>query len=155
MQSLYFKKNEEIQKRTEKGLNLLNLLFGAGILADLGGVIMIALSLQEADLSSILLNIVIAIIISGILVATIIFNIYMKIQAKQVEIGRAVDAIIEDEKGNVVLIKRKYPPYKAFYALPGISIEKDEKAKQGLLREVKEETNLNIKIILSKNNFHS
>ncbi|HEC38855.1 MAG TPA: hypothetical protein ENI29_11515, partial [bacterium] len=45
MEHLYQKKNEELQKRTEKGLNLLNLLFGAGILADLGSVIIIALSL--------------------------------------------------------------------------------------------------------------
>lgn len=146
MQGLYVKKNEEIQKRTEKGLNLLNLLFGAGILADLGSVIMIALSLQEGDLSSILLNSIIAIIISGILAATIIFNIYMRVQVKKTEIIQAVDAVIEDGKGNVVLIKRKYPPYQGFYALPGGSVEKGEKSKEALVREVREETNLNVDI---------
>ncbi|MBA7698931.1 GDP-mannose mannosyl hydrolase [subsurface metagenome] len=146
MQGLYVKKNEEIQKRTEKGLNLLNLLFGAGILADLGSVIMIALSLQEGDLSSILLNSIIAIIISGILAATIIFNIYMRVQVKKAEIIQAVDAIIEDGKGNVVLIKRKYPPYQGFYALPGGSVEKGEKLNEALIREVREETNLNVDI---------
>jgi len=147
MQGLYVKKNEEIQKRTEKGLNLLNLLFGAGILADLGSVVMIALSLQEGDLSSILLNSMIAIIISGILITTIIFNIYMRVQVKKVEIIQAVDAIVEDGKGNVVLIKRKYPPYQGFYALPGGSVEKGEKSKEALVREVREETNLNVDII--------
>ena len=147
MQELYQKKNEEIQKRTEKGLNLLNLLFGAGILADLGGVIMIAFSLQEGDLVSILLNIVIATIITGILIVTIIFNIYMRIQVKKVKIGQAVDAIIEDNKGNIILIKRKYPPYQGFYALPGGFIKKGEKPKQALVREIKEETNLDVKII--------
>jgi len=147
MQQLYQKKNEEIQKRTEKGLNLLNLLFGAGILADLGGVIMIALSLQEGDLTSVLLNSIIAIIITRILVATIIFNIYMRIQVKKVKVGYVVDAIIEDRKGNIVLIKRKYPPFQGFYALPGGFIEGGEKPQQALLREVKEETNLNVKII--------
>ena len=147
MQGLYVKKNEEIQKRTEKGLNLLNLLFGAGILADLGSVVMIALSLQEGDLNSILLNSMIAIIISGILITTIIFNIYMRVQVKKVEIIQAVDAIIEDGKGNVVLIKRKYPPYQGFYALPGGSVEKGENSKEALVREVREETNLNVDII--------
>ncbi|MFX1326933.1 MAG: NUDIX domain-containing protein [Promethearchaeota archaeon] len=147
MQQLYQKKNEEIQKRTEKGLNLLNLLFGAGILADLGGVIMIAFSLKEGDFASMLLNIVITIIITGILVATIFFNIYMRIQVKKVKVGHTVDAVIEDRSGNIVLIRRKYPPYQGFFALPGGFIEKGEKPKQALLREVKEEINLDVKII--------
>lgn len=147
MQQLYQKKNEEIQKRTEKGLNLLNLLFGAGILADLGGVIMIGFSLQEGDFASILLNIIISIIITGILAITIIFNIYMRIQVKRVKVGHTVDAVIEDRNGNIILIKRKYPPFQGFYALPGGFIEQGENQKQALLREVKEETNLDVKII--------
>ncbi|MFX0036175.1 MAG: NUDIX domain-containing protein [Candidatus Hermodarchaeota archaeon] len=147
MEQLYQKKNEEIQKRTEKGLNLLNLLFGAGILADLGGVIMLALSFQEGDISSIFLNSVIAIIITGILVATIIFNIYMRIEVKKVKVGYTVDAIIEDGNENIILIKRKYPPFKNFYALPGGIVKRGEKPKEALIREVKEETNLKVKIV--------
>ncbi len=147
MHSLYNKKNEEIQKRTEKGLNLLNLLFGAGILADLGGVIMLALSIQEGDFVSIILNSIIAIIISGILITTILFNIYMRYNVKESKISKTVDAVIEDTKGNIVLIKRKYLPFQGFYALPGGFIETGEKPQQALLREVKEETNLNVKII--------
>lgn len=147
MHSLYNKKNEEIQKRTEKGLNLLNLLFGAGILADLGGVIMLASSIQEGDFVSIILNSIIAIIISGILITTILFNIYMRYHVKESKISKTVDAVIEDTKGNFVLIKRKYPPFQGFYALPGGFIETGEKPQQALLREVKEETNLNVKII--------
>lgn len=147
MQRLYVQKNQENQKRTEKGLNLLNLLFGAGILADLAGVIMIALSFQEMDFSAVLLNSIIAIIISGILATTIIFNIYMKIKAKEVSIGKTVDAVIEDGKGNLVLIKRKYPPFQNFYALPGGFIKKNEKPEAALIREAKEETNLDVKII--------
>lgn len=147
MQGLYVKKNEEIQKRTEKGLNLLNLLFGAGILADLGSVIMIALSLQEEDFTSILLNSIIAIIITGILIATIVFNFYMRMQVKEAGIRKTVDAVIEDTKGNIVLIKRKYPPFQGFYALPGGFIEEGEKPQQALLREVKEETNLVVRIV--------
>ena len=144
MQGLYVKKNEELQKRTEKGLNLLNLLFGAGILADLGSVIMIALSLKVGDFSSIMLNSIIAIIISGILVATIGFNIYMRVQVKKADIIHAVDAIIEDGKGNIVLIMRKFPPYQGYYALPGGSVEKGEHNKEALIREVREETNLKV-----------
>jgi 8-oxo-dGTP diphosphatase len=147
MQQLYQKKNEEIQKVTVKGLNLLNLLFGAGILADLGGVIMIAFSLNEGDIPAVLLNIVIATIITGILIVTIVFNIYTKFKVKKVKVGNAVDAVIEDKEGNIVLIKRKYPPFQGFYALPGGFVEKGEKTKQALLREIKEETNLTVKVV--------
>ncbi|MFX1316685.1 MAG: NUDIX domain-containing protein [Promethearchaeota archaeon] len=147
IQSLYNKKNEENQQRTERGLNLLNLLFGAGILADLGQVLMLTFSLQEGDPSTVFLHSLIAIIITGILIATIIFYTFTKIQVKETGIGKAVDAIIEDGKGNIVLIKRKYPPFKDYYALPGGAIEKGEKARDALIREIKEETNLNIRII--------
>jgi 8-oxo-dGTP diphosphatase len=147
IQTLYNKKNEENQKRTEKGLNLLNLLFGAGILSDLGSVIMLALSIQEGDITSIFLNSIIAIIISGILIATIGFNIYMRYQVKESAIGKTVDAVIEDGRGNVVLIKRRYPPFQGFYALPGGFINEGEKEKEALIREVKEETNLQVKIL--------
>ena len=144
---MYKRKNEEIQKRTEKGFNLLYILFGAGILADLGGVIMIALSLSAGDLTSILLNGIIAIIITGILVLTIGFNIYTKFQAKEANIGRTVDAVIEDGKGNIVFIRRKFPPFKNYLALPGGFVEAGEKLEQALIREVREETNLNIIIV--------
>lgn len=146
MQVLYQKKNEENQERTEKGLNLLNLLFGAGVLADLAGVIMVAFALQEGDFFSFLLNGSMALIITGILIATIGYYLYMRVKIKKTEIGKAVDAVIEDQNGNVILIKRRYPPFRNFYALPGGFVKTGEKLKQTLVREVKEETNLDVKI---------
>ncbi len=146
MQELYIKKNEENQKRTERGLSLLNLLFGAGILADFAAIVMIALSLQEGDFSTILLNSIIALIIGGILITTIIYFMYVRIQMKGEEVGMTVDAVIEDGQGNIILIKRKYPPYEGKYALPGGFISYEEKPQQALIREVREETNLIVKI---------
>ncbi|MFX0105236.1 MAG: NUDIX domain-containing protein, partial [Candidatus Hodarchaeota archaeon] len=96
--------------------------------------------------TSIVINSIIAIIITGILVTTIVFNICMRVQVKKVEIVQAVDAIIEDGNGKIVLIKRKYPPFQGFYALPGGSVEKGEKLKEALIREVKEETNLDVMV---------
>ncbi len=146
MQDLYHKKSEENQEKTERGLNLLNLLFGAGILADLAGVIMLSLNLQEGTLFSSLLNGLIGIIIIGILSLTILYYIYIRIQLKKPTVGLTVDAIIQDKEGNVVLIKRKYPPFQNYYALPGGFIKEGEKPVDAVIREVKEETNLNIKI---------
>ena len=147
MQDLYLKKSDENQKRTERGLNLLNLLFGAGILADLVAVIMISLNLSMGNPITSILNGMIAIVIAGTLVATIGYYLNNRIQMKKAEIGRTVDAVIEDDAGNVILIKRKYPPFQNYYALPGGFIEKGESAMEALVREVKEETNLDVKIL--------
>jgi 8-oxo-dGTP diphosphatase len=146
IQDIYHKKTEENQERTERGLNLLNLLFGAGILADLAGVIMIALNMQEDDFFSYLLNGLIALVIIGILFTTIGYHIFLRIQTKKLGISKAVDAVIEDNNGNVVLINRRYPPFQNYYALPGGAVEKGEKPKSALIREVFEETNLKVKI---------
>lgn len=146
IQDLYHKKSEENQERTERGLNLLNLLFGAGILADLAGVIMIALNLQEGGLFSNLLNGFISLVIIGILFTTIFYYIYVRVQSTKLDISHVVDAVIEDNYGNVVLIKRRFPPFQNYYALPGGAIEKGESPKKALIREIYEETNLKVKI---------
>lgn len=55
--------------------------------------------------------------------------------------GLAVDVIIEYQ-GKIVLIKRKNPPYG--WALPGGFVEYGETVEQSAIREVKEETGLDL-----------
>jgi len=147
IQVLYQKKNEENQRRTERGLSLLNLLFGAGVLADLAGLIMITFAMQEDAFGTTLLNGLIASIIVSILVITIGYYLYAKQKINKKEVKYTIDAVITTEDGGVILIKRKYPPFRDYYALPGGFIQKGETQKEALIREVKEETNLNVKII--------
>lgn len=147
MEELYLKKSEENQQKAEKGMNILNLLFGVGVLGDLVTITMIALSLGTNSIEAKVLNGLVAIIITGILIATIGFYINMKLKTRKEKIRKTVDAVIEDGKGNIVLIKRKYPPFIDHYALPGGFIEKGESPEQAVIREVMEETNLNVKIV--------
>ena len=54
-----------------------------------------------------------------------------------------IDAIIT--KGSrVLLIERKYPPFKGMWAFPGGKLEPDETLEECLVREVKEETGLDV-----------
>ena len=55
-----------------------------------------------------------------------------------------VDAVIP-YRGGIVLIKRRNEPFKDHYALPGGIVEYGERVEDALVREVKEETGLNVR----------
>lgn len=56
-----------------------------------------------------------------------------------------VDIIIEIESKGIVLIKRKNPPYG--WALPGGFVDYRESLEEASVREAKEETDLDVKLI--------
>lgn len=59
-----------------------------------------------------------------------------------------VDAVILMNDGkDLVLIRRKNPPFQNFYALPGGFVDVGETVENACIREAKEETNINIKLI--------
>ncbi|MHA2282241.1 MAG: NUDIX domain-containing protein [Promethearchaeota archaeon] len=60
----------------------------------------------------------------------------------------AVDAVIlMNNKHDLVLINRKKPPFQGELALPGGFVEVGETVENACIREAKEETNINIKIV--------
>src|SRR5689334_24954449 len=54
----------------------------------------------------------------------------------------AADAVVFDDTGGVLLIRRKNPPFQGQYALPGGFVELGETTEAAALRELKEETNV-------------
>jgi 8-oxo-dGTP diphosphatase len=56
-----------------------------------------------------------------------------------------VDCVVEQED-KILLIRRKNPPYEGHWALPGGFIEYWEKAEDAVIREVKEEANVDISV---------
>jgi ADP-ribose pyrophosphatase YjhB (NUDIX family) len=61
--------------------------------------------------------------------------------------GKTATAIITELPNKILLIKRSTPPFVGFWALPGGRSEADEKPEQTVVREVKEETGLNVQVI--------
>lgn len=55
-----------------------------------------------------------------------------------------VDCVIRDRAGRVLLIRRKYEPFKSAYALPGGFVEIGETLEAACRREVTEETGLKV-----------
>lgn len=59
-----------------------------------------------------------------------------------------VDAVILfNKKEDIVLIRRKNPPFKNSYALPGGFVEIGESVEDACIREAFEETNIKVKIV--------
>lgn len=55
-------------------------------------------------------------------------------------------AIILTQNNKILLVKRKYNPFKGDWSLPAGFIEYDESPESCAIREAKEETNLNVKL---------
>ncbi|MBY9016539.1 MAG: NUDIX hydrolase [Candidatus Lokiarchaeota archaeon] len=58
----------------------------------------------------------------------------------------AVDAVIRLKKNSIVLIRRKNPPFKGEFALPGGFVDVGESVEDACIREAYEETNMKVKI---------
>ncbi|AFK23038.1 NUDIX hydrolase [Pyrococcus sp. ST04] len=61
-------------------------------------------------------------------------------------IGLTVDLIIIYNNG-IVFVKRKNEPYKGYLALPGGFVEYGERVEEAAIREAKEETGLDVKLV--------
>lgn len=147
MQELYLKRSEDNQKRTKKALYFLNILFGAGFIVEFVNTIRIAFGIDEIDQPSPVIHEVLAVILGIFLLITIGYFVYSKYKLRVSELGHTVDAVIQTDDENIILVKRKYAPYKGKYALPGGFIKYNEDPKQAVIREVREETNLIVEIL--------
>lgn len=59
----------------------------------------------------------------------------------------AVDAIVIKPPGMLLLVKRKFEPYKGCWVLPGGFVDHNETVLDAVVREVKEETGIEVEVI--------
>ncbi|GAG99786.1 unnamed protein product, partial [marine sediment metagenome] len=144
---LYTKKSEENQRNTKKAVNFLGILFGAGFILEFVNALRITFGLGEEDQPTPLIHAILTSVLGIGFVVLLGYFIYGKIKTKRLDYGHTVDAVIQDGDRNVILVKRRYAPYKDKYALPGGFIKYNENPEQAIIREVREETNLVVKII--------
>jgi 8-oxo-dGTP diphosphatase len=57
-----------------------------------------------------------------------------------------VGALISDGEGRLLLVQRGNAPYRGRWSLPGGRCEPDEPAEQAVVREVREETHLEVEV---------
>jgi 8-oxo-dGTP diphosphatase len=68
--------------------------------------------------------------------------------------GRTATAIIPFPQNKIVLIKRTTPPCVGYWALPGGRAEQGETVEQTVVREVKEETGLEVEVVRKVGEYH-
>ena len=68
--------------------------------------------------------------------------------------GRTATAIIEFPQDTILLIKRDTVPFKGYWALPGGRAEPGETVEQTIIREVKEETGLDVTVVRKIGEYH-
>lgn len=61
--------------------------------------------------------------------------------------GNTVTAILVFPDGKILLIKRKTPAFKGYWALPGGKVNEGETAEEAVVRETAEETGLTVKVV--------
>ena len=62
-------------------------------------------------------------------------------------VGRTAVAIVEFPDRRILLVKRRTVPFKGYWALPGGRVDAGETVEQTIVREVKEETGLDVEIV--------
>jgi len=68
--------------------------------------------------------------------------------------GRTATAIISFPPDQILLIKRATVPFKGYWALPGGRLDPGETVEQTVVREVKEETGLDVAVICKVGEYH-
>lgn len=68
--------------------------------------------------------------------------------------GRTATAIIPFQPDKILLIKRRTLPFREYWALPGGRVDPGETVEQTIVREVKEETGLNVTVVSKIGDYH-
>ena len=68
--------------------------------------------------------------------------------------GRTATAIITSPPDKILLIKRRTVPFSGYWALPGGRVDPGETVEQTIVREVKEETGLDVAIVSKIGDYH-
>lgn len=146
LQQLYQRRQAEDQARTERRLGTLGTLFSLGVLSDFAALLLgTANSFGNHDLFAGVINGTFSAILLLFFVLAVVSRVRLRLESKRAQKPLyAADAIILDSRSRVLVITRRTPPCRGQRALPGTLVAAGESATAALVREVKDETDLDI-----------
>lgn len=148
LQALYQRQQSADQGRTERRLNTLNTLFSLGVLADFAALLLGAKgSIEGGDVFGAAIHGAFSAILLVVLALAIAARLRLRAEVRQQARPLvAADALVFDDAGRVLVVTRKNPPCRGQRAFPGTLVHGREAPEAALVREVKDETNLDIVI---------
>ena len=69
-------------------------------------------------------------------------------------VGKTATAVIPFPPDKILLVKRRTLPFEGYWALPGGRVDPGETVEQTIVREVKEETGLDVAIVRKIGEYH-
>lgn len=148
MQRLYQRKESENQEKTERGLNMLNMLFSLGVLADFAALLLGAVeSYQEGKQFSFGVNALFSFFVVLIFLLSVYVRVRSTFEANKTKALQAVDAVVLNEKNEVLVLLRQFPPFKGQYCFPGGLLTPGEQAEKVIVDRVKQDTGVEIKVV--------
>lgn len=147
LHQLYQRKQAEDQARTERRLGTLGTLFSLGVLSDFAALLLgTANGVGNHDLLAGLINGTFSAILLTVFLMAIIGWVRLRLSSSRPRPVYAADAIIVDSQSRILVITRRNPPCRGQRAFPGTLVQAGESPTVALLREVKDETDLDIVI---------
>ncbi len=147
LQQLYQRKQAEDQARTDRRLGTLGTLFSLGVLSDFAALLLgTANGVGNHDLLAGIINGTFSAILLLVFGLAIVSRVRQRFSDNRPQPVYAADAIILDSQSRVLVITRRNPPCRGQRALPGTFVPAGDSATVALVREVKDETDLDIVI---------
>ena len=147
MQRLYQKREAENQERTERGLSVLNTLFSLGVLADFTALLLGAVeSYEQENRFAFTINSLFSFFIVLVFLASIYARLRLRLEATKTKAIQAVDAVIRNQTGEILVILRRTPPFKGQFSFPGGLLTAGEHPEKVIVERVKQDTGVEISV---------
>jgi ADP-ribose pyrophosphatase YjhB (NUDIX family) len=145
MQRLYQKRESENQERTERGLSVLNTLFSLGVLADFTALLLGAVeSYEQNNRFAFTINSLFSFFIVLVFFASIYARLRLRLESTKTKAIQAVDAVVRNEAGEILVILRRIPPFKGQFSFPGGLLTSGEQAEKTIVARVKQDTGVDV-----------